>query len=98
MSEKNAGLLFHARRWNTGHSSTHDLEEAAVAYVRSTGPVGEQDNLDLQRCVNFRINELRYALQPRNARYLEALRLTEEEALAEVDRLISLQSRVVRGG
>lgn len=82
MSDKNEGLKFHAKRWNTGHSSTHDLEEAAVAFARSVGPVGEQDNLDLQR----------------NARYLESLRLTGEEALAEVERLVSLCGRVERGG
>lgn len=98
MSDKSEGLLFHAKRWNTSHSSTHDLEEAAIAFARTVGPVGEQDNLDIQRCVNFRINELTYALEPRNARYLESLRLTRGEAWAETERLVSLRGRLERGG
>jgi hypothetical protein len=53
-----------------------------------------QDSQDLLRCVDFRITELKYALAPRNARYLESLRLTRDEACAEVVRLCSLRDRV----
>src|SRR5215208_6895195 len=94
MSNDSSGLQFTAKRWNTGYTSTADLERVAVAYARSVGSVGAQDVQDLLRCVDFRIKELRYALEPRNARYLESLRLTSEEAGAEIDRLVSLRERV----
>lgn len=89
------GLQFHATRWNTGHSSTADLERAAIEYARSVGPVSEQDARDLQRCVDFRVKELKYATEPRHARYLEILGLTGEEAWAEIDRLTLLKQRLV---
>lgn len=94
MSDKNGQLLHHARNWNTGYSSTADLEEAAVKYARSIGPIGKQDVMDMQRCINFRIKELRYAVEPRNMRYLNSLDMTVEDAFAEIERMSSLLSRV----
>lgn len=58
----------------------------------------EQDTQDLLRCVNFRIRELQYALESRNPRCLESLRLTGCEARDEVDRLVSLLARLEPGG
>lgn len=33
--ETEAGLKYHARRWNTGHSSTADLEHAAIEFAKT---------------------------------------------------------------
>lgn len=56
------GLQFHAQRWNTGHSSTADLEHAAIEFAKSADPGSVETLRRLARLVWVRVGKARNPL------------------------------------
>lgn len=56
------GLQFHARRWNTEHSSTEDLECAAIEYARVADPRLTDTLRRLARLVWIQVGKVRNPL------------------------------------
>lgn len=55
-------LEFHARRWNTGHSSTADLEHAAVEFAKAADPGSVKVLRRLARLVWIQVGKARNPL------------------------------------
>jgi hypothetical protein len=61
-ADGSGGLQFHARRWNTGHSSTADLERAAIEFARAADPNAVSALRRLARLVWIQIGRMQNPL------------------------------------